>query len=235
MGPVFSVAGMAWGVYSTVTSIVEVPGKAQDFAKLLADPPANLQWWFLAVFIGVTIWGFWPTGPEVAAPERASQSSSGPNSVNIGVNHGPVTLPSPPPAATQPAKSPYGSGSPPARAVPRPPMTISRDAMRAAEGLPPLRPDYELVDVVMLAQGRLPNTASQRDINLLIADWIVEHKVKVWGRREDLPIHQLSSSELRFVKIDCANRRISTSDDWGHRSHYSDVKFSSVEVGEYWN
>lgn len=225
LGPVFTAIMLVWGVYSTVTSIVEVPGKAQDFAKLLADPPAYLPWAFLVVFIGLSVWGLWPSGPEVAAPEAASQSSSGSHALNISVNHGPVNIGSPPPAATQPARSPYGSG--------RPPMRISADAMRGAAKMPPLRADFSLASLVPMVERKLGQGADERAINLAIADWVVQYGPVVWGRFEDRPIQKIHPTHLANAKFNHQWNALKYSTEWTSIT-LTDIQFNKSQVDERW-
>lgn len=225
LGPVFTAIMLVWGVYSTVTSIVEVPEKAQDFAKLLADPPAYLPWAFLAVFVGLSAWGLWPSGPETVLPEPATQSSSGSHSVNIGTNHGPVIMASPPPAATQPARSPYGSG--------RPPMEISKDAMRGANKLPPLRPDCPLANLVPLVRAKIAPNTDDRAINLAIADWAHIDEASVWGRNGDKPLQKIPKSLLRQASFDYRRSKLSYQGTFSPIT-LTDIQFNSAQVEEYW-
>lgn len=224
-GPGGGTLALLWGVYSNVTTIVELPDKAGALAKVLADPPIYLPWLFLGAFVLVTVWAFWPSAAETVLPEPASQSSTGSHSVNIGTNHGPVTVASPPPAATQPGRSPYGSG--------RPPMRVSADAVRGAEKLPPLRPNFTLASLVPLVEGNIAPGSDDRSINLAIADWVVQYGVSVWGRYEDQPIQKIHATYLKNARFDHRRNNLKYATDW-HSLTMFDVQFNKSEVDEYW-
>jgi hypothetical protein len=224
-GPGGSAVALLWGLYSNTTTLVELPDKAGTFAKLLADPPVYLPWMFLGAFVIVAIWAFWPSSTEPVAPRSASQSSSGSHSVNIGTNHGPVTVASPPPAATQPARSPYGSG--------HPPINISTNAMRGAEKLPPLRPNYRLTKLGSTVAANIEPPTEDRAINLAIADWVVQEKVTVWGRYEDLPLEEVYAADLKNAKFDFRKGIVRYANDY-HVITLTDVQFNKSEVDSYW-
>lgn len=224
-GPGGGTLALLWGVYSNVTTIVELPDKAGAFAKLLADPPVYLPWLFLGAFVLVTVWAFWPNANETVLPEPATQSSTGSHSVNIGTNHGPVTVASPPPAATQPAKSPYGSG--------RPPMEISRDATRGADKLPPLRPDCPLASLVPLVLAKITPNTDDRAINLAIADWAHIDEASVWGRNGDKPLQKIPKSLLRQASFDYRRGKLSYQGTFSPIT-LTDIQFNSAQVEEYW-
>jgi hypothetical protein len=103
-------AGFLWGVYSAITTAKDIPQDAGWLAKMLADPPVYLPWLMAAIGIVILIWAFvWPSKPSEPESPDITQSpiSHGPNSPAIGTNYGPIHIAPPPPAATQPQKSPY--------------------------------------------------------------------------------------------------------------------------------
>jgi hypothetical protein len=112
-------------------------------------------------------------------------------------------------------------------------MEISADAMRGAEKLPPLRPDFTLAKLVPLVVASIPHEADERRINLAIADWVVQDGVSVWGRYEDRPINKIHKGYLTSVQFDHRRNCLKYFNDWNSITMF-DVQFNKSEVDAFW-
>ncbi|WP_206757814.1 hypothetical protein [Sphingomonas sp. CFBP 13706] len=112
-------------------------------------------------------------------------------------------------------------------------MRISADAMRGAEKLPPLRPNFSLAKLVPLVVASIPDEADDRRINLAIADWVVQYGVSVWGRLDDRPISKIHVTYLARAKFDHRRDSLKYVTEWNSVT-MKDVQFNKSEVDAFW-
>jgi hypothetical protein len=112
-------------------------------------------------------------------------------------------------------------------------MQISNEAMRGAEKLPPLRPNIDLAKLAPIVAGNIKPESGARAINLAIADWVVQYKVSVWARYENMPIKLIHEADLKNAIFDYKQGTLKYANDW-HSLTFSDVKFNKTEVDAYW-
>lgn len=81
-GGVGALGSGAWGLYSNVTTIKDLPEDAGWIAKMIADPPVYAPWLLFIASVIFLAWVFWDRVSDENDPPN--QSSNGPNSPNFG-------------------------------------------------------------------------------------------------------------------------------------------------------
>ena len=183
----------------------------------------------LLIFIGFVLWVSSLKGK--ASGSGLTQATHGSQSPTIAHVNGDTHIhyAQPPPAATQPPKSPYGSGGQPAP-VQRP----------SPEALVPNFLLEQLVAKLLFHQGRVPDDAEEAmayflRMELEIADKVHQRQMAVWGREGTEPASRLSKHDLRFARFDARQPRLSIQRTEGKPLFvYHDVTFNRRQVDEAW-
>jgi hypothetical protein len=191
----------------------------------------------------IWLWGTRKIGPG-AGPH---QTTHGGHSPSFGTVHGNVTIGGPSPAATQPVKSPYGSARAydmdaitrglrqSISAAARRPTGISGERLRAADRLPPRRPDMSLgMLAAMVSRDRVRSEMDygdraifDRKINLAIMDAVTQNGVFVWARDGDRAVELIHQTELRNGILDYTKGTLRIP---SLSTTFTDVKFNREQV-----
>jgi hypothetical protein len=223
-----SAAGLALGGWAMPIVFPKVEPAIAEYMLWVAG--ALLMFAFV-----LWLWGL--RGPDAQA---ATQTTAGGSSPNFGTVTGPVTLnyapPSPP--MTQERKDPYGPRSPQAG--------WTEDGLsglqRAIAGYQP-KPDFPLAGVLVLvykALGGIPSERHLRDeffrqVDLTIADAIVENNLSVWGRVLDRPRQRISMASLRAGRLLHVWKYLEVPTDAVRPTRYTDLMFNKAEVLDVWS
>lgn len=230
----------AWSLYSSLTTVKDLPDDAGWLARMIADPPVYAPWLLFGVCLIFLAWVFWHR--QDADDDQSvdtNQSTTGPNSPNIGtaqnvhINYAP-----PPPAPTQEQKDPYRYRSPPSR-------MWTEDSLnglhRAVTGYSPA-PDIPLKGIlgrVYKSLGGMPKEKQSRDdfirrVDLSISDAIVENGLSVWGRLFDRPRERISMATIRKGRLKHIWQYLEVPSDTVRPLRYTDLMFNKQEILEVW-
>lgn len=180
-GGVGGISMAAWSTYSHFTTAKDLPEDAGWLAQIIADPPIYAPYLLLLISVAFLASLFWKSeDSEVAESGSNIATTSGPHSPALnGPFHGPVTInTSSPPAAVQPARSPYGSGSPPKRSRTWDEVPIRRD-VGLAEAFAYAITGRWGVTFLDALKDDLSNAAPVSHARQLAFDGLI----KIWGKR----------------------------------------------------